>query len=544
MTHAGHIPSEPRAHAPGRAVSRMSPLSRRGKILALVALAALARPESRGAERTLDVGEFRVEGVRALPASLVERTLTPHLGPSRNEADVEAARAALEKAYHDNGYQTVTVVIPPQSVERGVVLLRAEEGRVGRLRVKGARYHDPKAIREAVPSLAEGSLPDFRAVQEEIVALQTPDLRVTPAMRPGAEPGTVDVDLQAEDKLPLHGSVELNNRRNPDTKPLRVNGDLRYDNLWQAGHSAGVSFQTAPQRVDDAQVLSGYYLARLRPADPVSLMLSGTKQDSDVNTLGDFNVSGRGKVVGLRALFDLPAREGYYHSASLGVEYKSFDTDLSGGGSPAFKSPITYFPLSAGYTASRLWTDGSTTQGSLGATWHLRGLGDGQEAFDAKRMGSSGGFIYLRGELSHLQKLPEDFEFYTQAQGQLSPDPLVSNEQFGIGGLSTVRGYFESEAVGDNALGLSAELRTPSFTLGGLLDEWRLHVFAEWAGALLREALPGQQARYEMASAGVGTRVKLLGHLSGSLDVAAPLIDAPRTKSGEIGVIFTVRAEF
>ncbi|NDF95115.1 MAG: hypothetical protein EB107_04675 [Proteobacteria bacterium] len=36
--------------------------------------------------------------------------------------------------------------------------------------------------------------------------------RVTPSLRPGLEPGTVDIDLTVKDKLPLHGSVELSDR--------------------------------------------------------------------------------------------------------------------------------------------------------------------------------------------------------------------------------------------------------------------------------------------------------------------------------------------
>jgi hemolysin activation/secretion protein len=56
-------------------------------------------------------------------------------------------------------------------------------------------------------------VPNFNQVEREIVALnQWLDRRVTPTLRGGVEPGTVDVDLKVKDILPLHGSVELNNR--------------------------------------------------------------------------------------------------------------------------------------------------------------------------------------------------------------------------------------------------------------------------------------------------------------------------------------------
>ncbi len=62
--------------------------------------------------------------------------------------------------------------------------------------------------------------PNFGDVTKDIVSLnQWPDRRVTPALRAGVAPGTVDVDLNVEDKSPLHASLEVNNRQSPSTTP-------------------------------------------------------------------------------------------------------------------------------------------------------------------------------------------------------------------------------------------------------------------------------------------------------------------------------------
>src|SRR5262249_7051154 len=157
-------------------------------------------------------------------------------------------------------------------------------------------------IKRRAPSLAEGTLPNFNDVTRDIVALNTlPDRRITPTMRPGVEPGTWDVDLNVKDTFPLHGSVELNNRASPDTTDLRVNGSVSYNNLWQLGHSAGASFQVSPQDLSEVKVLSGYYIARFPSVNWLSLMASGTKQNSNVSTLGGVAVAGRGEIAGLRA---------------------------------------------------------------------------------------------------------------------------------------------------------------------------------------------------------------------------------------------------
>ncbi|RYD17956.1 MAG: ShlB/FhaC/HecB family hemolysin secretion/activation protein, partial [Verrucomicrobiaceae bacterium] len=244
-------------------------------------------------QQVLNIREYRVEGARRLPRLTVEEAVYPYLGPGRSADDVESARVALEKAYHDLGFQTVSVVVPQQDPRRGIIRLEVVEGKVGRLRVHGARYFLPSRIKAEAPSLAEGNVPDMKQVEKEIVALnKLGDRRVTPVLRAGVEPGTVDIDLNVEDKNPLHGSLELNNRYSANTTPLRLNGSISHGNLYQLGHTGGFSFQVAPEDTDDARVFSGYYLARV--SGGVSLMLQGTKQDSDVSTLGGASSIGRG----------------------------------------------------------------------------------------------------------------------------------------------------------------------------------------------------------------------------------------------------------
>ena len=79
---------------------------------------AAAAPPAAPAPATparFDIDEYRVEGADALPQIEVEEAVYPFLGPNRTADDVEKARAALEKAYHDKGYQTVGVSVPQQN---------------------------------------------------------------------------------------------------------------------------------------------------------------------------------------------------------------------------------------------------------------------------------------------------------------------------------------------------------------------------------------------------------------------------------------------
>jgi hemolysin activation/secretion protein len=120
-------------------------------------------------------------------------------------------------------------------------------------------------------------VPDFEKVKAEIVALnRQPDRTVKPQLRPGAEPGTYDVDLEVEDESPLHGSLELNNRNSPNTTQSRLNASISYGNMFQRGHTLGLDF---PGRARESGRCAGYTRATIkaRVSDGVSLMLQATQ---------------------------------------------------------------------------------------------------------------------------------------------------------------------------------------------------------------------------------------------------------------------------
>ena len=362
-------------------------------------------PASEAAPRPIYIREYRVTGAQSLPPVEVQEAVYPFLGPGRTAADVEQARAALEKAYQDKGYRAVSVSVPEQSGRGGVVLLEVREGTVGRLRTSGARYFLPSHIKAQARSLAEGKVINFNDVQRDIVSLnQLPDRRVEPKLNPTETPGVYDIELKVKDKLPLHGSLELNNRYSANTPQLRLSGSVSYGNLWQFGHTAGASFQVSPEDLAKVQVYSAYYLARFPGIDWLSVLVQGVKQNSDVSTLGGVAVAGRGEIIGARAIATRPGRENFFHSLTAGMDYKHFDQDVTVGLTTE-KTPIYYYPLSLNYSATWVGKK-SLTEFNAGVTMGLRGTGSRSANFERNRFRADGNFFYFRGDLSRTQQLP------------------------------------------------------------------------------------------------------------------------------------------
>ncbi|MGA3171009.1 MAG: ShlB/FhaC/HecB family hemolysin secretion/activation protein [Chthoniobacteraceae bacterium] len=510
--------------------------------------AAAASPTP--AQQEFYIREYRVRGAHHLQPIEIEEAVYPFLGPGRTIQDVEDARQALMKVYQDKNYSSVQVVVPPQNGAGGIVYIQVNELAVGRLRVHGSRYYDINEIKREVPSLAEGKLIDFTEAQKELVGLnQMPDRRVTPVIQAGVLPNTMDVDLNVQDTLPLHGSLELNNRYSADSPSLRLNGSISYDNLWQLGHSIGGSFQISPQNWSKVAVYTGFYTMRIPDVDWLTFTLQGTKQNSNVSTLGALDVAGRGDVLGVRANFKLPTMGDYLESFIFGIDYKEFDQAVRvGAATTATETPTTYVPLTFDYSGT--WVGKQyLTDLDIQVVLGIRGIGSNSTQFINNRFDADRNFIYLRGELSHTQDLPYDLQLFGKVAGQVSDSPLINSEQYSLGGLGTVRGYLESEVLADDAAVFNFEFRSPSL-LGWLRsadktgNDWRFYFFTDAATGSIQDSLPEQTVRYSLASYGGGTRMTLLNHFNGSLDVAVPLFNQANTRAHSPFLTFRIWTDF
>jgi hemolysin activation/secretion protein len=500
-------------------------------------------------EATFDVFEFRVEGATLLPTTLVEQAVYPYLGERKTLADVEKARDALEKAYHGAGYLTVLVSIPQQKVDSGVVKLAVTEAPVDRLRVVESRYFSLGEIKASAPELAEGKVPNFNQMQKELAALnRSGDRKITPVLRPGVTPGTVEVDLKVQDQLPLHGNVEVNDRYSQDTTPTRLLANLRWDNLWQKQHGLGITVQTAPEKPDESKVFSASYTMPLDSGD--YLAFYGVKSDSAVAAVGTLNVIGNGVIFGARYILPLRGHEDFFHTATLGVDYKDIQQAVALIDGGDFETPITYMPFTLGWDGTwlshGLMGQGGVSKFGIAFNFNLRGsVGDEQEFAD-KRFKGRADYAYLRGLFSHEETWTSDWELLVRGGWQLAAQPLVSNEQFVIGGVDTVRGYLEAAALGEDGINLTLETHTPNYArrLTDGLDEMRLLAFIDGGSVRVRQPLPSQEARFTLAGTGIGVRFRGWHGVSGGLDWAVALKDLGDTERGDSRAHFRLGYEW
>lgn len=499
------------------------------------------------------IWEYQVKGNTLLENTTIELALTPYLGPDQSLERVSEAAANLERTYRDAGYPTVAVNIPEQDVVGGKVLLEVTEGKVARVRVSGSQYHLLSEIKQQVGSLQPGQPLHIAGFQEDLNRLNrtSPDLRVTPVLKQGRAPGTVEVDLRVKDSLPLHGSLEINNHNSLDTTNTRLAADISYDNLWQKHHSLSLQYQNSPEEPDESKVWASTYIFPL--IDDVSRMaLYAVSSDSEVSSFTDLTVVGTGNIYGLRFVRALGMEGGYVHSLSLGFDYKDFDQAVNLAGADTDNTPIQYVNFTAIYSGT-VFQPQSTTKIGLSLTHGVRefmGGGDPLE-FDNKRWGSRANFFTIQGNVKHERKLAGDWRWGGRMRFQVADSPLISNEQFSAGGASSVRGYYESQELGDNGAFGSLEITSPDvlgdwaeLRLRGFVDSGWLQTLDQVVTSVDSGTNRLDTVDTSISSVGVGADFQVKKILSLVLDAGYALDDATDIEQGDVRVHASIVAEF
>ena len=507
-----------------------------------------AQEQPAEAQPPFDLMELRVLGNTVLDARVIERVLTPHLGPGRTLRNVEDARAELETAYHDQGFGTVFIDIPEQTIgSDGVVRLRVTEARLRQSKVTGARYFANRQIREALPEAARDNVPNLPQLQKQLTALNgvTPDRSVVPVLKAGPVPGTVDLDLQVQDKLPLHLVVEANDQYTADTTRLRSSVALSYNNAFDRQDIATLQYQASPMDWQEVQVLAASYAMRLGSSstDRDRLTFTYINSSSQVATVGDITVAGKGKNYSARYSHPVANTQAFQANFNFGADYKDSAQDVLVTEGEGLSTPLSYASLQTGYSLvirdeQRVWN------ASTSLAFGLSGFGSSRQEFADKCYRCKPNWSVIRLEAGVRQKLPWDLSLGLQAAGQYAVDPLISNEQKLIGGANSVRGYLEAETLGDIGVHGSIDLRAANLHPFGERFSLQPFVFLDAGVVRFQAPLPGQNRSSYLRSAGLGLDLDAWDFFTASLYVAHPLLAGNHTLKSQERFGFLLRTSW
>jgi len=152
--------------------------------------------------------------------------------------------------------------------------------------------------------------------------------------------------------------------------------------------------------------------------------------------------------------------------------------------------------------------------------------------------------------LTRDQKIFKDWSLLLRASGQVATGPLINNEQFALGGINSVRGYYEGDEYGDAGWFGSAELRTPFLvtSTAGWKDAWpvwvRGSVFVDGGQRYLLDRRIVAAPTGSLLGMGFGLSANINNHMDVRVAVGWPLRDSINVSAYHPRVYFTLGGQF
>ncbi|GAB3768602.1 hypothetical protein GCM10028796_32390 [Ramlibacter monticola] len=450
---------------------------------------------------------FQLEGENPIGQAEAQRVLAPFVRADATLETLQQATAALEAAFRAAGYGLHRVALPPQEVGQAV-RLSIVKFVVGKVEIEGRNIYSEQNIRRTLPELREGETPNFRrlAVQAAI-ANENPNKQVQVGLRESDEPDRIDATLTVREQRPWTLGVLASNAGSSTTGRDRLTVTAGHTNLFDRDHQFIGAYTTSIERAEDVQQLGLAYKAPLYAAGGV-LGASYTQSDV-VGNFGAFNSTGAGHTFGLNYTAYLPPQGGRRSYVTLGLDDKVFDAarindTVSPGALDRRSRPVTL-----GYTArtesdKAVWGYNAEIAANTGTGTHndLPSYRSEDPRIDTVHWKA------LRGGASYTAALAQAWLWSARALFQYSPDVLISGEQFGLGGVGSVRGTdVERPISGDKGLSATLELTTPELWPG-----LRAHGFVD-AGYLRNNKPNGlnKPSSDRLASVGAGLRYGIGG---------------------------------
>jgi hemolysin activation/secretion protein len=361
-------------------------------------------------------------------------------------------------------------------------------------------------------------------------------------------------------RMPLGDPVAIEDVVEASPGTFGYDEATRKFNLPPASGQPELNFFASRSTIDTGvQTLSSSTLVN----DPgFSINQNTVQQDLTVNN--DF---------GARFSTPLVASGDFHSDMAAGFDFKTFSTasyktntylyaeitdDAAGNPNPPIYStdvtpvpvaynPVHYLPLNLNYNAN--WhTENSTIALGLGVTgnpWYSGSTSNYQGAVNSTK--ASGYWATLTPQFSWQFPTYPGWLATVRADGQWASEPLLSNEQFGAGGVNSVRGYREGDVFGDTGWHATLQQDTPSHVVGIVYGNTPLLIrgsfYMDYARVYLLDP-QGRRPGTSLWGSGVGAVFSVGSHWETRFLFSLPLLSTSDTEAYRPFFNFALTAQF
>ncbi|MCS6812359.1 MAG: ShlB/FhaC/HecB family hemolysin secretion/activation protein [Cyanobacteria bacterium] len=487
------------------------------------------------------VKDIEVLGSTVFSRDELAKVLAPFQDRDASFEELLAIRAAVTDLYVSRGYVTSGAFLPAQQIDdvnNAVIRIQVVEGEVEQIQLQGLTRLSEAYVRDRLSTAIRTPL-NLRNLEAALQLLQLDPLiaSVQAELGAGLTPGRNVLKVTLQEADPWTGIAVVQNRESPSVGSLGSGVVLSYGNLMGGGDrlSADINLTAGSQTIG-----AGYEL----PVNAQDGRLSFRYTNSNSRIIeqpfsrSDINSRTQTISVGFRQpIVRTPSSE---IGLGLSLDWRENQTFLLNDipfsfsiGPENGRSAVTVLRF------TQDWVNRTPTQ--VLAARSQFSLGLGLLGATVNNSGTDGQFISWLGQFQWVQAISGDAIVITRVAAQLTGDSLLPIEQFGIGGVDTVRGYRQNQRVGDSGIIGSIEVRVPIVRNAAGESVLQLTPFFDIGTVWSNRNENGAAAT--LASIGTGLRWQINPTMAARLDIGIPLLDATKLGNSlqDSGIYFSLQ---
>ncbi|AVH72479.1 ShlB/FhaC/HecB family hemolysin secretion/activation protein [Nostoc sp. 'Lobaria pulmonaria (5183) cyanobiont'] len=496
--------------------------------------------------QTIVVERFEVIGSTVFSAQELAQATAEFTKRPISPTQLFQARSKITELYVKNGYITSGALIPPQTIQSGVVKIQVVEGKLEDIQVTGTRRLNPNYVRSRL-AIATSAPLNRQRLLEALQLLQLNPLikNVTAELSTGSQPGTSLLEVKVSEAKTFSGQIILDNGRSPSVGSFRRGLRLNEANLLGLGDDLSLGYTNT----DGSNSFDASYTLPLNPRNGTLSFNYGTTSSHVIeppfDALDIESASRYYEVTFRQPIVQTPTQE-----FALGLTASRRESDISwklqreseGGFPPSLLSPGADDEGHTRVSALRFfqeWTNRNSrevialrSQFSLGID--VLDATVNQDAPDSR-------FFAWQGQAQWARLLAPETLLLLRLNTQLASRTLLPIEQFGLGGQDSIRGYRQDYLLTDNGTFVSAEVQVPILRLPQINSTLQVVPFVDF-GVGWNSSGRNNPDPNTLASVGLGLRWAQGDRLTVRLDWGIPLIsvDSNERTLQESGLYFSL----
>lgn len=387
-----------------------------------------------------------------------------YIGHPFTKEDAQELKRVVTQEYVERGLLVESVSIPEQDVTNGSLLVKVETSRLGSVKFAGNDHFSSQLLEKYFRTKEGEEIQLDRFVSDLAWMNRNPFRRTGAVFSEGSAPGTKNVEFITQDRRPYYFYYGWDDRGNDSIGVYRQFAGFTWGKLF--GFDQTLSYQFTNSAWNShllAHVVS--YDAPLPWRHELSIY--GAYSEVRSKKFDQFfrNV-GKSAQGSMRYTIPIIWSDKAIHEVIFGTDYKFTDNNLQFSEIPLFSRNTALLQFSLEWNVELKPTSGTTrfrakVVGSPIKSWLPHQT---ESDYETLRPYSEVRYVYGQAELERNWILPRGFCLKFRALGQAASTNLLPSEQFGLGGMDTVRGYEERIFNGDFGALANLQLSLPSFS--------------------------------------------------------------------------------